>query len=111
MFWGSDITKMPYSWRQCVTMFTEELPWLPERDKELIMGPGRVRLVGVELSVNRGRSAMTQAPQLRALSAALGTEALGIDLSKPLEAETLAWIHAAFAEHPVLVFRGQDLGE
>ena len=53
---------------------------------------------------------MTQAPQLRALSAALGTEALGIDLSKPLEAETLAWIHAAFAEHPVLVFRGQDLG-
>ena len=47
---------------------------------------------------------MTQAPQLRALSAALGTEALGIDLSKPLEAETLAWIHAAFAEHPVLVF-------
>src|SRR5215831_17096825 len=53
---------------------------------------------------------MTQAPQLRALSAALGTEALGIDLSKPLEAETLAWIHAAFAEHAVLVFRGQDLG-
>jgi hypothetical protein len=29
---------MPCSWRQCVTMFTEELPWLPERDKELIMG-------------------------------------------------------------------------
>jgi len=69
-----------------------------------------VRLVGLELIVNRGGSVMTQAPQLRALSAALGTEALGIDLSKPLEAETLAWIHAAFAEHPVLVFRGQDLG-
>ena len=28
MFWGTDITKMPCSWRQCVTMFTEELPWL-----------------------------------------------------------------------------------
>jgi len=29
---------MPCSWRQCVTMFTEELPWLPERDKRLVMG-------------------------------------------------------------------------
>jgi predicted TIM-barrel fold metal-dependent hydrolase len=28
MFWGTDITRMPCSWRQCVTMFTEELPWL-----------------------------------------------------------------------------------
>jgi predicted TIM-barrel fold metal-dependent hydrolase len=38
MFWGTDITRMPCSWRQCVAMFTEELPWLTERDKELIMG-------------------------------------------------------------------------
>ena len=38
MFWGTDITRMPCSWRQCVTLFTEELPWLPESDKELIMG-------------------------------------------------------------------------
>jgi len=38
MFWGTDITKMPCSWRQCVTMFTEELPWLSEPDKALIMG-------------------------------------------------------------------------
>jgi predicted TIM-barrel fold metal-dependent hydrolase len=38
MFWGTDITKMPCSWRQCVTMFTEELPWLSEVDKQLIMG-------------------------------------------------------------------------
>jgi len=38
MFWGTDITKMPCSWRQCVTMFTEELPWLSEPDKELVMG-------------------------------------------------------------------------
>jgi taurine dioxygenase len=53
---------------------------------------------------------MTQKPQLRALGAALGTEILGIDLSKPLEAETFAGIKAAFAEHPVLVFRDQDLG-
>jgi predicted TIM-barrel fold metal-dependent hydrolase len=38
MFWGTDITRMPCSWRQCVTMFTEELPWLTGRDKELVMG-------------------------------------------------------------------------
>jgi predicted TIM-barrel fold metal-dependent hydrolase len=38
MFWGTDITKMPVSWRQCISMFTEELPWLSERDKPLIMG-------------------------------------------------------------------------
>jgi predicted TIM-barrel fold metal-dependent hydrolase len=38
MFWGTDISKMPCSWRQCVTMFTEELPWLSEADKKLVMG-------------------------------------------------------------------------
>jgi predicted TIM-barrel fold metal-dependent hydrolase len=38
MFWGTDISKMPCSWRQCVTMFTEELPWLGEADKQLVMG-------------------------------------------------------------------------
>jgi predicted TIM-barrel fold metal-dependent hydrolase len=38
MFWGTDITRMPCTWRQCVTLFTEELPWLTDRDKELIMG-------------------------------------------------------------------------
>jgi predicted TIM-barrel fold metal-dependent hydrolase len=37
-FWGTDITRMPCSYRQCVTMFTEELPWLDGRDKELVMG-------------------------------------------------------------------------
>jgi hypothetical protein len=30
MFWGTDISKMACSWKQCVTMFTEELPWLRE---------------------------------------------------------------------------------
>ena len=38
MFWGTDISKMPCSWQQCVAMFTEELPWLSEQDKKLIMG-------------------------------------------------------------------------
>lgn len=38
MFWGTDITKMPVTWKQCVTMFTEELPWLTGKDKALVMG-------------------------------------------------------------------------
>jgi predicted TIM-barrel fold metal-dependent hydrolase len=38
MFWGTDITRMPCSWRQCVTLFTEELPWLTGADRELVMG-------------------------------------------------------------------------
>ncbi len=38
MFWGTDISKMPCSWKQCVSMFTEELGWLNEDDKRLIMG-------------------------------------------------------------------------
>jgi predicted TIM-barrel fold metal-dependent hydrolase len=46
MFWGTDISKMPCSWRQCVTMFTEELPWLSERDKELVMGEAVCRWWG-----------------------------------------------------------------
>jgi predicted TIM-barrel fold metal-dependent hydrolase len=37
-FWGTDITKMPCTWRQCVTLFTEELRWLPDADKPLVMG-------------------------------------------------------------------------
>ena len=38
MFWGTDITKMPCTWRECVTMFTEALPWLSAEDQELVMG-------------------------------------------------------------------------
>jgi taurine dioxygenase len=57
-----------------------------------------------------GGSSMTNAPQLRPLGDTLGTEALGIDLSQPLDAATFGWIGRAFAENPVLVFRDQDLG-
>jgi taurine dioxygenase len=53
---------------------------------------------------------MTNAPQLRRLGETLGTEALGVDLAKPMDAATSAWVVHAFAEHPVLVFRDQNLG-
>src|SRR5215831_17356287 len=59
---------------------------------------------------SRWRTAMTSSPQLRPLGEPLGTEALGIDLSRPLDEETFAWVGHAFAEHPVLVFRDQNLG-
>jgi predicted TIM-barrel fold metal-dependent hydrolase len=45
-FWGTDITRMPCSYRQCVTMFTEELPWLRGRDKELVMGDAVCEWIG-----------------------------------------------------------------
>jgi len=49
MFWGTDITRMPCSWKQCVTFFTEELSWLSERDKELIMGRALCNWLGWQL--------------------------------------------------------------
>ena len=45
-FWGTDITRMPCSWRQCVTMFIEELPWLKGRDLERVMGGAVVDWLG-----------------------------------------------------------------
>jgi len=47
---------------------------------------------------------------LRPIGSTFAAEALGVDLAKPVDAETLAWIEDAFAHHPVLVFRDQDLG-
>jgi hypothetical protein len=38
MFWGTDLARLPCTYRQAVTMFTEEIPWLTHEDKEWIMG-------------------------------------------------------------------------
>ncbi|MCU1683953.1 MAG: amidohydrolase 2 [Amycolatopsis sp.] len=44
LFWGTDITRLDNcTWRQAVTMFTEELPWLSDTDKTLIMGEALCR--------------------------------------------------------------------
>src|SRR5690349_3452147 len=53
---------------------------------------------------------MANSPQIRPLGESLGAEALGVDLSKPLDEATFAWVERTFAENPVLVFRGQNLG-
>ena len=37
LFWGADITKMPCSWKECVT-HVQDIDWIPDGDKRLIMG-------------------------------------------------------------------------
>ena len=49
MFWGSDRTKLPCPYRQAITMFTEEIPWLTAEDKEWIMGRGLCEWLGWKL--------------------------------------------------------------
>ena len=39
-FWGTDWSRLPCSYRQGVTMFTEEMPWLKGQDLEWVMGRG-----------------------------------------------------------------------
>lgn len=46
MFWGTDFTRMRCTWRECISMFTEELPWLKGSDLELVMGRGVSQWVG-----------------------------------------------------------------
>ena len=45
-FWGTDITRMPCTYRQCVTFFTEELSWLRGQDLEKVMGRALCKWVG-----------------------------------------------------------------
>lgn len=46
LFWGSDLSRSPIPYRQHVTMFTEEIPWLTAEDKEWIMGRGVCEWLG-----------------------------------------------------------------
>jgi predicted TIM-barrel fold metal-dependent hydrolase len=50
MFWGTDITRMHCTWRQCVTLFTEELPWLHGADLDLVMGQAFCDWIGWQTS-------------------------------------------------------------
>ena len=45
-FWGTDITRMPCTYRQCVTFFTEELRWLKGQELEKVMGRGLAKWIG-----------------------------------------------------------------
>ena len=48
MFWGTDITRMPCSWRDCVSAFAEHQPWLPSEDAPWIMGRAIAQWIGWE---------------------------------------------------------------
>ena len=45
LFWGTDITKMPCSWAQCISHF-QEIDWIPAADKKLIMGEALCDWIG-----------------------------------------------------------------
>ncbi|MDB5863356.1 MAG: hypothetical protein JWO70_1162 [Betaproteobacteria bacterium] len=47
VFWGTDLTKLkPGTYRQAVTMVTEEMPWLSEDDRSWVMGKGLCHWLG-----------------------------------------------------------------
>src|SRR5688572_21975805 len=37
-FWGTDLTRMPCTYYECITLFTQHLPWLRGDDLEWVMG-------------------------------------------------------------------------
>ena len=53
IFWGTDYSRLPCSYRQAITLFTEELPWLSSDDKEWIMGRGLCEWLGWPLPAKK----------------------------------------------------------
>lgn len=45
-FWGSDVSRLPCSYRESVTMFTEQMPWLKGSDLAAVMGQGLCDWIG-----------------------------------------------------------------
>ncbi|HET7875106.1 MAG TPA: amidohydrolase family protein [Methylomirabilota bacterium] len=50
MFWGTDLTRLPCTYRQAVSLFTEELPWLGGGDRDWVMGRGVSQWLGWPLA-------------------------------------------------------------
>lgn len=38
VYWGSDMTALDTNYKQCVTMFSDRMPWLSKEDKRQVMG-------------------------------------------------------------------------
>jgi len=49
LFWGTDLSRLPCTYRQGVAMFTEAIPWLTASDKDWIMGRGICEWLGWKL--------------------------------------------------------------
>src|SRR5262249_57023442 len=45
-FWGTDLTRMPCTYYECIALFTEHLPWLKGEDLEWVMGRGVCEWLG-----------------------------------------------------------------
>jgi predicted TIM-barrel fold metal-dependent hydrolase len=45
-FWGTDLSRLPCTYREGVTMFTQELPWLQGDDLAWVMGRGLCQWIG-----------------------------------------------------------------
>jgi L-fuconolactonase len=45
MMWGSDITRLPCTWRECLDHFAKELPFLNDNDRALVLGGTAVKLL------------------------------------------------------------------
>ena len=45
-FWGSDVSRLPCTYSESVTMFTEQMPWLKGSDLEGVMGRGLCDWIG-----------------------------------------------------------------
>lgn len=56
---------------------------------------------------------MSTAPirDIRKITGRIGAEVIGIDVTQPLDAESLAFVREALAEHKALVFRGAPLDD
>ena len=50
MFWGTDLTRMPCTYRECIDLFTKQLAWLKGEDLEWVMGRGVCEWLGWPLS-------------------------------------------------------------
>jgi hypothetical protein len=46
IFWGTDLARLPCSYTQAISMFTDEIFWLTPEDKEWIMGRGICEWLG-----------------------------------------------------------------
>lgn len=50
VFWGTDLTRMPCTYYECIALFTRHLPWLKGDDLEWVMGKGVCEWLGWPLA-------------------------------------------------------------
>lgn len=57
VFWGSDLTRLKVPYGECVRLFSEELPFLSEADREWVLGRGVMEWTGWSASLERAGAA------------------------------------------------------